>query len=300
MSGDEDVGRHDENLDLIDLWDIVWAERRIVGSILAVSVLFGVIYAMLATEQFRARTLLAPVADDSRSGLSARIGGIASLAGINLGAGASASSEAIAILQSHDFLQAFIQENDLRDTLLEATEGWWSVGMGGEESDLREAVEIFNADVLEVTQNAETGLVTVTVRWLSAELAASWANALVTRLNAHMQNRALEVAEGNIAFLQQELARTDVATLRLSIGNLLEQELQKLMLARGRDEYVFRVLDSAQPPRLRNSPKRKLIVVLSLALGSIASIVIAFMKYLGRVARSRPKVTHPHPLTAGG
>ena len=76
---------------------------------------------------------------------------------------------------------------------------------------------------------------------IPADIAAAWATDLVARLNDNMRLRALTEAERNVEYLHGEMAATNVATMRESIGSLLETELQKLMLARGNEEFAFRV-----------------------------------------------------------
>src|SRR5690606_2767647 len=110
-------------------------------------------------------------------------------------------------------------------------------------------IRYFDDNVRSISEDDETGLVTLTVEWIDPEIAAEWANILVERLNERMRRRALLEAESNVGYLQEELAKTGVVTLQQSISRLLESELQKLMLARGNEEFAFRVIDRAQVPK---------------------------------------------------
>jgi uncharacterized protein involved in exopolysaccharide biosynthesis len=105
------------------------------------------------------------------------------------------------------------------------------------------------------------------------------------RLNERMRAQALKEAETNVAFLQTELGRTSVVTLQQSIGRLLESELQKLMLARGNEEFAFRVIDAASPPKERVRPKRALIAVMGTVLGGLLAV---FGVFLLHALRSEP------------
>jgi uncharacterized protein involved in exopolysaccharide biosynthesis len=106
----------------------------------------------------------------------------------------------------------------------------------------------------------------------------------VIRLNERLRERALQEAETNVAFLQTELGQTSVVTLQQSIGRLLESELQKLMLARGNEEFAFRVIDAASPPKERVRPKRALIAVVGTMLGGMLAVFGVFLLHAVRSA----------------
>jgi uncharacterized protein involved in exopolysaccharide biosynthesis len=70
----------------------------------------------------------------------------------------------------------------------------------------------------------------------------------------------------------------------------METEMQKLMLARGSDEYAFRVVDPAEPPRKRSRPKRTLLVISAFVVGGVLSVLIVFIRsaFRGRDNAIRP------------
>jgi uncharacterized protein involved in exopolysaccharide biosynthesis len=88
-----------------------------------------------------------------------------------------------------------------------------------------------------------------------------------------MRARALGEAEANVAFLQAELESTNVVTLQQSIGRLLETEMQKLMLARGSEEYAFRVIDPAQIAKEPDKPNRALVIALGFLAGGLLALL---------------------------
>jgi uncharacterized protein involved in exopolysaccharide biosynthesis len=54
--------------------------------------------------------------------------------------------------------------------------------------------------------------------------------------------------------------------------------MQKLLLARGNDEFAFKVVDRAVAPRKPTWPQRVIIVVAGAALGVLVSIVLIIAK----------------------
>jgi uncharacterized protein involved in exopolysaccharide biosynthesis len=144
--------------------------------------------------------------------------------------------------------------------------------------------------VRKVDEESSTGLVTLSIDWRDPELAASWANLLAVRLNDHMRQRALAEAEANVKYLRHEFETTPIVALQQSISSLLENEMQKLMLARGNAEFAFRVIDRAEVPRVESKPRRVLIVVLATFLGGMLSVFVVFIR---DVVRNRPRVAPP-------
>jgi uncharacterized protein involved in exopolysaccharide biosynthesis len=129
--------------------------------------------------------------------------------------------------------------------------------------------------------------VTLTVEWTDAELAAAWANAMAIQLNDLMRERALTEAKTNIAYLEGEMARTNLVSLQQAVTRLLESELQKLMLARGNEEFSFRVIDRASVPKKRFKPKLVLTVLASSIAGLFFAVFWVIVGYHWRRARLR-------------
>lgn len=276
-----------DEINLRELWDILWRGKWIIITVTAVFAVAAVVYALLATEWYRAEVLLAPAEERSMQGLGGQLGGLAALAGVSVGAGDS--SEAIAVLKSREFARAFIEDFNLVPVFFhdewDSAKGVWLGEAPEKWPEIRDAIKYFHEDVLNVNEERDTGLVTLAIDWTDPEVAAEWASELVIRLNARLRERALKEAETNVAFLQTELGQTSVVTLQQSIGRLLESELQKLMLARGNEEFVFRVIDAASTPKERVRPKRALIAVVGTILGGILAV---FGIFLLQALRSEP------------
>ena len=265
------VAGNDE-ITLLDLWRVIWNGRYVVIAITGVFTLAAVAYALLATEWYRADTLLVPADNQSMTDIGGQFGGLASLVGIGLGGAGSGATEALAVLKSRKFAQEFISENGLLELFLEGE------GKQDEPLDIREAVEFFHQNVLRVAEDRETGHVTLGVEWTDADTAAYWANILVGRINSEMRERAATEAQTNIEFLRKEIASNNVVALEQSISRIMEAEMQQLMLARGNDEYAFRIIDRAEPPRKRSRPKRTFLVVSVVVVSGMFSLIVVFVR----------------------
>ena len=274
-------GAADDEISLRELWDILWRGKWTIIAVTAVFAVASVVYALAQTEWYRAEVLLAPADETSAQGLGGQLGGLAALAGVSVGG--SSNVEAIAVLRSREFGRTFIEDFDLVPVFFhkewDATNDAWLGDDPEAHPEIRDAIKYFHDNMLKVGEDRDTGLVTLAIEWTDPEVAAEWAKELVVRLNERLRARALKEAETNVTFLQTELGQTSVVTLQQSIGRLLESELQKLMLARGNEEFAFRVIDAASPPKERVRPKRALIAVVGTMLGGMLAVFIIFMSH---------------------
>jgi uncharacterized protein involved in exopolysaccharide biosynthesis len=202
------------------------------------------------------------------------LGGLASLAGINLGTGNSA--EAMAVLVSREFTAAFLEDQNIMPQLYpnrwDAVQGRWKPSIFFDAPDIRDATQRFSKSIRTVQEDRKTGFVTMSIEWTDPKIAADWANLLVERLNERMRSNALVEAETNVSYLKQEIASSNVVPMQQSIGRVLEAELQRLMLAKATQEYSFKIIDHAIPPRRRSWPRGIIVAPIALLLGVAASV----------------------------
>jgi uncharacterized protein involved in exopolysaccharide biosynthesis len=211
-----------DTISLRQIWQILWKGKGIVIASTIIFAVGSVAYALLAKEIYRAEVLLVPAAEQSAPSLGGQLGGIAALAGVNVGDGKDV--EALAVLQSRKFARDFIEQLDLLPVFFEknwdvANKRWVQEDLN-EIPDVRDGVKLFHEKVLSVSEERSTGLVTLAVEWTDPDIAAAWAGILVERLNDRLREKALQEAETNVAYLQSELASTTLVTLQESIGRL--------------------------------------------------------------------------------
>ncbi len=277
-------GVSNDKISLRQIWRILWRGKRTVIAATTILALGSIAYALLAKEIYRAEVLLAPAAEQSIPMIGGQLGGLAALAGISVGEGNDVVS--LAVLQSREFARDFIEQLDLMPIFFEeewdAEKNRWRVDDPTEAPDVRDGVKFFHERIFEVSKERRTGLVTLAIEWTDPDVAAEWASILVHRLNDRLRERALQEAQTNVAYLQSEMAKATLVTLQESIGRLLEAELPKLMLAKGNEEFAFKIVDPAVPPRLRVRPKRALTAIIGTILGGLLGIFIVLVGHSGR------------------
>jgi uncharacterized protein involved in exopolysaccharide biosynthesis len=278
-----------------DLLQIAWGGRWLILAFIVGFGLLSVAYAMLATEWFQAEVVLTPTGSKDRQGLASALGnlsgGLGALAGIaGISLGASSTAEPIGVLKSHEFARQFIEDQGLLHVLLadrwDAAAGRWKQSDPKKQPDIRDAVRYFEKRILTVREDKKTGLVTVDVEWKNAVAAAAWANMLVDRLNETMRSRSLEEAQANVEYLRTQVAQTNEVAVQQAVSKLLESELQKVMVARGAKQFAFRVVDPAEVPKWRSSPKRTVTLALGLLAGALFGLIAVFARRYYRTRRA--------------
>jgi len=295
---------HDEGLDLRELLRVVWAGKWVIGGVTFAATVTAVIVVLILPNIYRAEALLAPNQEQGAGGLSAlaaQYGGLASLAGINLGGGSSDKTDVgLEILKSRKFISDFIQHHEILVPLM-AAKGW-DLETGELRIDsgiydvsakkwvrkvrpprktipsLQEAYKEFNEEFFSVSQDKTTGFVTLAVEHYSPTIAKQWVDWLVQDINATVMRQEVDEAEQAIEYLNKQIMATSLADLQNVFFRLIEEQTKTVMLANVSKEYLLKTLDPAVAPEKKAKPMRALIVLLSAILsGFLALLVVLIM-----------------------
>ena len=279
-------GAEDE-IDLLELWRVLVKYKRTILATMFAAALLSAGISLLMHNIYRGEVLLAPAqSGDNKSGgmasvvLGGGLGGLASLAGISIGG--SSTDEGLAVLQSREFLWNFVQEKKLMPILF--ADDWDAEHKKWKESDPKkqpgqmDVYRLFNNGILKAETDKKTNLITVTVDWKDAALAADWANSLVDRLNQYLAQQAVARSESNLKYLNEQLMSTQIDEMRHTLFSLISNEQQNAMLAKTQKEFAFKVLDPAVEPDKKIKPHRSLIVILMTFVAGFMAILYAFIK----------------------
>lgn len=275
------------NLDPRIMWQHFKRFRFSILIIVLIPLVVSVIAVSTMNPVYSSDVLLAPVgSEDGQNNLSSlanQFGGLASLAGVTLGGG-NDKGHAIAVLKSRRFTEDFIKNENLMPILFRDK---WDVDQNRWKSDeqdktptIADAYKLFNENIRFLNEDPSVGLVTLRIEWTDRTLAAEWANSLVDRLNDYLRDRDIAEAQRSIEFLNRALEKNSIVELRQGIFSLLEQQIEKIMIANVRQGYAFKVLDPAvvsdEDKYVR--PKKLVIVIAATALGLFFALVIVMLR----------------------
>ena len=297
---------YDDEIDLRELFAVLRAGKNKILAVTAVFALVSVIYALSMPNQYKATALLAPAESESGglSGALGDLGGLASLAGVNLDMGGGGDAKiALEIMQSWSFIENFITDNNLSVEVF-AAEGWsrpsnqleinqsvydtssktWSVknSVTGEKGPPSSWVlfEEFS-EKLTVAEDKKTGLVSVSIEYYSPLIAKDWLDLYVKAINEHMQARQIAKVTNNINYLQAQIQKTTIAEMQEVFYTIIEEQIKNKMLAEASPDYAFQAVSPSMVPEEKSQPKRALIFILGTLLGGMLSVLwVLVMHYV--------------------
>ena len=297
----------DDEIDLKELFMVLWSGKWLIAAITGLAAVTSVVIALMLPNIYTANALLAP-ADQSGGGMSAlmqQYGGLASLAGVSLSGGEEGSRAQLGmqLMKSRAFIGNFVERRDILPELMAVKA--WDAGSGQIVFDSetydgasktwvrevepprqpapssQEAHKAFSA-ILGVSQDKQTGYVTVSVEHQSPVVAAQWVNWLVEDVNAAVKAQDVTEAEKSIEYLREQVTNTSLADLQAVFFDLIQSQTETVMLAEVRQEYVFKTIDPAVAPEEKSKPSRALICVLGTLLGGMFGVVIVLIRHYAR------------------
>jgi len=265
------AARGADSVDFMVLWRVAWAHKLLISLITVFCGLVALVLALTATETFRAEVAVTEVSNQgmgTAASLANQLGGLASIVGVNLGLNPASTRESQGLLKSRRLAEEFVKRYNLRPVLYRNAKSPPSLWF---------AVRQFREGLLAIRDDKRSGLTVVAVSWTDPVTAARWANDYVALANELLRTQAINQSNASIAYLNQQIAHTNVVELQRVMYNLIENETKTLMLANAKPEYAFTIIDPAVPPEVHASPHRALMVLSGLAFGGLVGILVAFV-----------------------
>ncbi|MFL0809486.1 MAG: LPS O-antigen length regulator [Agarilytica sp.] len=298
-SPDSDIGE----INLKKVAHVFWEGKWLMLIITIAFSLFAVFYSLSLQNVYRSDVLLSPSKESQGRGLSAsmsQLGGLASLAGINIGGGSSDDVvNALATIKSRKFLVSLVKKHNLilevmafkkwepagnkiiyDETLYDFQKQKWIRPVKPPLKEGPSDLEIYDSikKKISVVEDKKSSLVRISVEHYSPYIAKKWADLVVEEINNSMRQKHIDNAERSIVYLNEELSRTSVSDMRTVFYQLVEEQIKTIMIANTRNEYVFAVIDPAYVPEMKIKPRRAVICVLLTLLGFGLGVVVVFGK----------------------
>ncbi|MBU2917746.1 LPS O-antigen length regulator [Psychrosphaera sp. F3M07] len=297
----------DDEIDLKELFNVIWAEKIKIVAISFVFAVVSVFYALSLPNIYKATTVLAPTSQESTGGLgglASQYGGLAAMAGINLGSGGDNKIEhALELMKSWHYLDSFINKYNLKPTFM-AVEGWnkatnelvyddslynaktstWLTDTDGEtleplSIDTYKEVSKF----IMVSQENDTGLIKLDVSHYSPNVAYELTKLLTKELNNHFRELDKQEAEASINFLTNKINGTSNTEMRQVFYSMIEAHSKTLMMTEVNKQYLVKTLVPTMMPEEKDSPKRALILILGVILGVMSSVAVILIKFFNNI-----------------
>ena len=293
-----------DEIDLQELFYVLWAGKRIIFSLTAFVSIIAVIYSLLLPNIYESKSLLVPV--DTSGGIDRAIGNygtLQGLAGFNLpNAGVEGNAQkAINKISSLSFFENNILPNiylpDLMalkswnsntntlaydGSIYDANSNTWIRDYSYPQQQIpsaQESFEVFVAKNLSLSEDRNSGFVTLSIKHQSPFIAKQWAELVVNEVNAFYRQKDKSESEKAVSYLNQQILLTNLSEIKEAMARLLQEEIKKLSLIEAKMYYVFDYIDPPAVMEKKSEPNRALICILSALLGGMLSIVLVLMKH---------------------
>jgi len=296
----------DDEIDLVELAKTVWQGRKLIAWIVAGCTLATIIISLLMTNIYTATAVLKPVSPQSSTSrmtsLAAQFGGLANLAGIAMPSSAS-STEIVSLLESNVLKKEVIERYNLLPVLFpddwdEEKKTWKKPGISlnpltyiaklrpadpkapKKEPGVPDIMDGIRAldEIINVNYNMKEDIITLTVNFPDAEMAAKIASSYITALNDHMSLEAKRIAITNREYLEKQLQETNDSLVQQKIYNLIAEKIETMMMAEVKEGFAFKVLDPPMTPDKKSKPKRAQMVILAFIVSLFLGVFIVFAK----------------------
>ena len=235
-----------------------------------VTAIISITYSLVATKIYYSSASLTP-ADLSGVGSPQLRGGsisaIASLAGVNIGSGASDKSiEGMEILKSREFIVSFLNEYNHVDDIVNYARWDGNNNLDHYSKNKKtlsdnEVYRIFIKDHLSISQDPDTFFVSIGVRHESPKLAFEICKNIIDFVNQTSREDEISKLQSMSEYLKKEVISTNSIEMKELFYMLIQDQTQKLMIANGTKEFFFRIVKEPFIDDQRIHPKRSLIVI---------------------------------------
>lgn len=232
---------------------------------------------------YKATVLLSPQKQQESGGLSSlagQFGGLASVAGINLGSASDDTAVYLEVIKSKDFLYKFIEQNNVKVNLFAVKEwnkeanqlvldpsvykkGQWLADESSQltlEPTLYKTYERF-LKKLTVEQDKINGLVKIAFEHIDPRVSKQYVENIVALINESVREREIAENKESIKYLNEELVKTNIAEMKNVFYTIIEEQTKAMLLAEVRKEFAFKVIESPIVEEQKSSPNRAVICI---------------------------------------
>jgi hypothetical protein len=294
----------DNEIDLKELFYILFQGKWIILSVTTFISIMGVIYSLSLPNIYGSKALLAPVnSSSSLSGSLGNVGGLAGLAGIKLPSSGDEGNSAKAIrkIDSLSFFENNILINIYLPDLM-AVKSWspktntvvfdeniydtnsntWVRDYSYPKQQIpsaQESFEVFKTEHLTLSEDKKSGFITLSIKHQSPFLAKQWVELVVHEVNSFYRQKDRLESEKAISFLNQQISMTSLSEIKQVLAQLLQEETKKLALIEANQFYVFDYIDPPAVMEKKSEPGRAFICILSALLGGMLSVLLVLIRH---------------------
>ena len=288
-----DNSYQDDTIDMKDLFSLLWKGRNLIILITSLFALGSIYYAWSLNDYYKSSASLSiaqPAARPSISGL----GGLASIAGINISPVGVQGPMYINTIRSRSFLKHLLSVDENVLPSLVAAESYDKESKKLKfNSDVYDAankkwlstkpthIQIFgtylravNVDFHEIRQTMD-----VSVEHISPIFAYEFLDLIIREADSLLRQRDMQRSSEALEYLTSEHSKISLLNIKSSINQLILSQLQTQMMTRVGSNYVVNVMDPPFIPISTSKPSRSLIRLMGITLGLVVGILLVIFRH---------------------
>ena len=309
-------------LDAVEALATVWKKRKFIAMVTGAVTVVSIAVSLLLPPYYRSTATILPETQTSKLASLGGLTDLAALAGVNVGGEGSLVKLYPVIVKSESVLRDVIYDRYKTTEFPDSVDliRYWKIKEPTPEGAYEDALLALREN-LEVSMDARTSVLTVSILTREPKLSADIVNNVVDRLDAFILTKRATSAseqrkfiEGRLAEVRQDLTKSEDALKEFRERNAQARSPQ-LMLEQGRLERdlqinttlfvelkkqyelakieevkntpVVNVMDLARPTIDKERPKRRIIVTLAFILTFVCVVVyvVADKYYRGDVTQ---------------
>ncbi len=305
----------EDEIDLIELWNVLWKRRFFIGGFTLVCTLAAVIVVLFVLPvTYRSQAVLLPTQASSGGALSSFISSLPINTG-GLKGGGSKSDLMVDFLKSRRLQMRLIEKYNLLPVLYESM--WDKEARKWKTNDPKKRPTVIRAIQTKILSNfyhvdvdRKTGLITLSWESKDPAFAALMLKRVIAELRHYLNYEYETDAKRERIFVQKQLKKAEkelkkwenqVPTKNITaqeiererlaaetVYTLLRKQLEMAKIAEAKEVIDFKVLDPPFVPEIRYKPKRRLICAVTLVSSLFLAIfLVFFMEYISNARAKR-------------
>ena len=284
----------DDEFDLRELFNVLWAAKKLIILITAIFAIGSVVYSLSLNNYYQSGSIFIARSASGNQGLS-QYSGLAAMAGIKLpSSGEDKTAQVIELMKSRKFvkhLMAFesilpsimaaksynnrTQELLFNQKLYESETKTWK------NNEIPSYLEAHSAylNMLSVRQDKKTGFIYINIEHISPVFAKEFLELIIREANELLRKKDMDESKQGLEYLTSELSKTPFVEIKESINALIEAQLETQMLAQINQDYILIEIDPPFIPEQKSKPRRTFICVVGTILGGILSVLIVLIRH---------------------
>ena len=233
-----------------------------------------------------ASLLIKNLGSSSLGPLKNQYGGLAAMAGIDLGGGGGGKEqEYYALLSSKKMVREFLERKKLLTVLFA---GDWNRATNKWKPNIKKepnynmATKHFLNNIMFFSKDRKTGIISISIKWREPVVAQEWLSSYISFANETLRVEAIDLAEKTIVYLEDQAKLTQLQGTKTIVFNLMESQINEIMMAKLQNDFAFKVIDPPIVPEVEDyiRPRPLLEIIAGLIFG--AGLAVALISIRNR------------------